>query len=1033
MRRSLVLLSVALLAALAGRVEAAPSHATPVNSGDRVAGSLDSPSDRDLFRIAIPDGARLAVVVKATGKSPLLPDLLLLDPSGAPVDVLKYLAGRATDRVEIPILGIHETGTWTVGVSSYGGTTGAYQAVFRVERDAKVRATITVAAGATVQQHFVGVDGARVDYTIVERSGPALERAGICCPRDNPIPGTEASRKGNRLSARKVVLGQGGGLYGLEMTGSSLGPTTVDVTAAVRFPKVKAARVRLGEEPRPSSLSPTIGCNGTPFVLKGTGFREGAKVAFADADEAVDVQWISETEIRGRTPECAASRAGEQAPVSVFNPDGQYGTAPVRFAFIGIPAPAGFSPNLSPLEGGVDVSVSGERFREGFTVEVDGIPAPSVEYVSPSFLRFRTPAAPAGVHGIVLRDEYGRPSSSLSGLWYSDSPEVESADPSELSSLGGATIHLVGEGMVDGVRVFVDGNEGVVLTREPPVRLSFLCPPGRAGAVELEVRDSLGRSFRGDLLTMTRALHDASAASLPQRPEGADFRGDLVNLADLGGDGRPEILVTSRAKWSSPVNGQPMPGSFLLGNLGDGTFIDATSGALPSFGQPGDDGQGDAALLGDMDGDGMADAVLVRAAPLPAAPPYGWYGNYKSYYAAYGTTDPDPRTAVATRFLRNDGTGRLSDATDASAPAPESTPAFGRGERWQGGAASLGDLDGDGAADLVLLAADDVDRGTVSGMQWAYRYRYYMGYKYKYRDKAFFGQAVEDGNSLRVLRNDGAGAFSHDAALDPVPVTLADGTVLDDFRGAATALGDLNGDGTLDLVVLGADRSFRDDGQGGAKPASALRVLFNDGSGSFAFAPGSVPEPLGTSKPDSYEWWQGTSLVLADLDGDGDLDIAVGRETVRTWTDPASGKVQVFPALRLFRNLGGTTFAEDTAGLLSADLTTKPTASTLLGVRSMAAADMDGDGDADLLVTGRVTMSTDSAIPGGARMATRVLLDRDGILVDATADWLAPGDFLPGDGLAIGDLDGDGQNDLTLVQQGDPGEGKRSLRILFGR
>ena len=63
----------------------------------------------------------------------------------------------------------------------------------------------------------------------------------------------------------------------------------------------------------------------------------------------------------------------------------------------------------------------------------------------------------------------------------------------------------------------------------------------------------------------------------------------------------------------------------------------------------------------------------------------------------------------------------------------------------------------------------------------------------------------------------------------------------------ATAAGDSNGDGTLDLVSAGGSDS--------------LSVLLNDGTGcflrQFEFATSQDPQ----------------AVVLADLDGDGDLDV----------------------------------------------------------------------------------------------------------------------------------------------------------------
>src|SRR5690606_18551661 len=106
----------------------------------------------------------------------------------------------------------------------------------------------------------------------------------------------------------------------------------------------------------------------------------------------------------------------------------------------------------------------------------------------------------------------------------------------------------------------------------------------------------------------------------------------------------------------------------------------------------------------------------------------------------------------------------------------------------------------------------------------------------------------EDGNTVVLFRNDGTGAFA-----------LA-GEFLVGERPVTLAVGDLDGDGHLDLATANSGRD--DTGR------ETMSVLWGAGDGAFSpaetyYAPYS-PDLMGT-----------TGIQVGDADGDGDLDLMV--------------------------------------------------------------------------------------------------------------------------------------------------------------
>ncbi|MEU4657174.1 FG-GAP-like repeat-containing protein [Streptomyces sp. NPDC023723] len=363
--------------------------------------------------------------------------------------------------------------------------------------------------------------------------------------------------------------------------------------------------------------------------------------------------------------------------------------------------------------------------------------------------------------------------------------------------------------------------------------------------------------------TSAKQIYSQATAGIPGSPEKDDEFGYDLDTADLDGDGYTDLLVlAAQEKWTS--GGTTRRGSRTVLWGGPGGLSSATT--LPAVG----DGtyQDGPVATGDFDSDGQDD--LIREGNLETGP----FGRDGVPAATRGTALDGPVNEIVTDLVAGDadGDGRtdlvarvtvydedeeagsyqelhyLRGGADPLASATVLANGDGDPANATGSALTLGDVNGDGRADLLLGFQNiRISYGTANGPDTAH---------------------------IQVIDQDTPG----------VPGTQEPE---DDF-GSHLTVGDVNGDGYGDILSGNPT-----EGVGTVQPSGSVAVIPGGpggptGAGGQVFHQDTAGVPGAAETADRF----GSALDLVDGNGDGRAEPVVGAPGENS----GAGAVWVFPA-----------------------------------------------------------------------------------------------------------------------------------------
>lgn len=462
----------------------------------------------------------------------------------------------------------------------------------------------------------------------------------------------------------------------------------------------------------------------------------------------------------------------------------------------------------------------------------------------------RHDADPEEYYGIVRSDRSPKPAyEAVRSMWRGTSPNRSPVPWVVLGMLGLATGFAFGLGRRP--------------RRAPPVRPPHIVALWLGGV-------SIACCSFGSLAGVASAAWDFGD-TLTGANASDQFGWALAGAGDLNGDSFGDVAVGAHFFTAGPDTAAGAVYVYLGGQPNGTPWLTRLEGLSPHE-HFGESAAGDGK---DIDGDGHAD--LAVGAPLRSS-------NGKS---ANGAVD-------VYRGGSGFGSSRWTTLTGEAS------------NDWFGQSVALGDLDGDGKAEVIVGAPYNDRGGSAAGAVFVFRGD---SIPPSAPWKVFVGEAVNDqfGWSVAYLgdvNGDGYGDFAVGARLHGTGLKGAAGEVYVFYGGASMdTLADARYAGELKDDWFGNSVAGPGDVDGGGRPDLLVGAPYNDRGGSAAGAaylfrgedpPGSPSAAIyvGESANAQFGW---SASGAGDVNGDGRPDLLVGARLQASGALPAAGRVYVFP------------------------------------------------------------------------------------------------------------------------------------------
>ncbi len=289
--------------------------------------------------------------------------------------------------------------------------------------------------------------------------------------------------------------------------------------------------------PTITSFTPVSATAGTIVTITGTNFTGVSKVDFAGIG-ATSFTVLSSTTITAVVP------SGSSGAISLTTVGGSTSLA----GFISLPTITSFTP-LHGTEGTI-LHISGTSFTDGTAVSVGGVSVLSFKVNSPNDI---TAVVGAGASGNVTVTKAGG-NSSLSGFTWFANPIITSFSPA--SGPVGTTVTITGTGFdpvsinntvyFGGIKAVVTGGNNNSLTVTVPVGATF-------DPISVTANNLIGYSEKPFLVTFANggSITAKSFATTTVINPGSSIGLRNVVLGDLDGDGKLDLIVSNYATLSN--------------------------------------------------------------------------------------------------------------------------------------------------------------------------------------------------------------------------------------------------------------------------------------------------------------------------------------------------------------------------------------------------------------------------------------------------------------------------------------------------